>query len=196
MTEVGDLYVVRHGATAWSQAGRHTGRTDVPLVEVGRRQAVALGASLHAYPFSSVLTSPLVRAAETCALAGYADEAQVSEDLAEWDYGEYEGLTTEEIQASRPGWSLWEHGVVGGEAAAEVGRRADRVLERAAGTEGDTLCFSHGHLLRVLAARWVGLPPAAGRVFALAPGSLSVLGRERETPVVVRWNERGAGEDR
>ncbi|MGO9456830.1 MAG: histidine phosphatase family protein [Acidimicrobiales bacterium] len=186
---VGSVYVVRHGATEWSLSGRHTGRTDLPLVAAGRQQAAELGALLAGRSFALVLTSPLARARQTCALAGFDGEAEVTDDLAEWDYGEYEGMTSEEIRTQRPGWTLWADGVVGGEWAAEVGRRADRVVERARGTSGDTLCFSHGHLLRVLAARWLGLPPAAGRLLALDAGSLSVLGWEREAPVVESWNE-------
>ncbi len=187
---VGSVYVVRHGATEWSLSGRHTGRTDLPLVAAGREQAAAVGALVAGRSFALVLTSPLARARETCALAGFGGGAEVTHDLAEWDYGQYEGMTSEEIRSLRPGWTLWVDGVVGGETAAEVGRRADRVVERARAAPGDTLCFSHGHLLRVLAARWLGLPPAAGRLLALDAGSLSVLGWEREVPVVESWNER------
>lgn len=186
----GRVFLVRHGETEWSLAGLHTGRTDVPLVEIGRQQAAAVGDVLRGHAFSLVLTSPLTRAEQTCALAGMAEVAEPADDLMEWDYGEFEGRSSEEIRATRPGWTLWTDGVVGGESAAAVGRRADRVIERARAADGDTLCFSHGHLLRVLAARWVGLPPAAGRLLALDPGSLSVLGWERETPVVELWNER------
>ncbi len=187
---MGSVYVVRHGATEWSLSGRHTGRTDLPLVAAGREQAAAVGALVAGRSFALVLTSPLARARETCALAGFGGGAEVTHDLAEWDYGQYEGMTSEEIRSLRPGWTLWVDGVVGGETAAEVGRRADRVVERARAAPGDTLCFSHGHLLRVLAARWLGLPPAAGRLLALDAGSLSVLGWEREVPVVESWNER------
>lgn len=186
----GRVFLVRHGETEWSLAGLHTGRTDVPLVEIGRQQAAAVGDVLRGRAFSLVLTSPLTRAEQTCALAGMAEVAEVADDLMEWDYGEFEGRSSEEIWTTRPGWTLWTDGVVGGESAAAVGRRADRVIERARAVGGDTLCFSHGHLLRVLASRWVGLPPAAGRLLALDPGSLSVLGWERETPVVELWNER------
>jgi len=184
------LWLVRHGETEWSQAGRHTGRTDVPLLPAGRAQAEALGASLHTQvpDPALVLTSPLERASETCRLAGFHERAERCEDLVEWDYGDYEGLTTEEIRAASPRWSLWTDGVPGGESAAEVGRRADRVIERVAGANGDVVLFGHGHALRVLAARWVGLPPAGGRLLGLSTGSVSVLARERETPVVLRWN--------
>jgi probable phosphoglycerate mutase len=183
------LFLVRHGQTDWSSSGRHTGRTDVPLDETGRRQAEALAGVLAGMEFSEILTSPMARAEETCRLAGLSAQAVVSDDLSEWDYGAYEGRTTEEIRSSEPGWSLWTHGVPGGETAADVGRRADRIIERARSATGDVLCFAHGHFLRVLASRWVGLPPVAGRCLALAAGSLGVLGWERETPVIERWNE-------
>jgi broad specificity phosphatase PhoE len=184
------LVVVRHGATSWSEEGRHTGRTDVPLNARGTAQARRLAAVLSAQHFALVLTSPLSRAVETCALAGFGDRAESDPDLAEWDYGEDEGRTTAEIRAERPGWTLWNDGVHGGESAGEVGRRADRVIERARRAGGDTLCFAHGHIGRVLAARWVGLPAVGGRVLAFDAGSLGVLGWERETPVIERWNER------
>lgn len=186
----GRLLVARHGATAWSSEGRHTGRTDVALSDEGRAEAVALGTLLAGTPLALVLVSPLRRARETCALVGLGDRAEVCADLVEWDYGDYEGRTTEEIRAERPGWSLFVDGVPHGERAAAVGRRADAVVARARAVEGDTLCVAHGHLLRVLAARWLGLPPAAGRLFALASGALGELGWEREVPVVSRWNER------
>lgn len=184
------LWLVRHGQTGWSESGRHTGWTDVPLLPSGRDQAEAVGVSLaRNVPHAAlVLTSPLARASETCRLAGYGDRAERCEDLVEWDYGEYEGLTTEQIRAVQPGWSLWADGVPGGETAAEVGRRADRVIELAKTAAGDVILFSHGHLLRVLASRWVGLPPVGGRLFALGAGAVSLLGWDRETPVVLRWN--------
>lgn len=184
------LWIVRHGETEWSRAGRHTGRTDVPLVETGAEQAHAVGrwlARLVPEP-ALVLTSPLARAAETCRLAGMGDRAEPCPDLMEWDYGEYEGMTTDEIRAGRPGWTVWSEGVPGGESAADVGRRADRVIERVRSAGGDVVCFSHGHFLRVLSARWVGLPPVGGRLLALRPGAVSTLGWERETPVVSLWN--------
>jgi broad specificity phosphatase PhoE len=184
-----DLFLVRHGATAWSQSGQHTGRTDVPLLEEGREEARSLAPALERHRFARVLTSPLLRATETCALAGLSDRAEVTEDLVEWDYGEYEGRTTEEIREGRPGWDLWVDGVPGGETVGEVGRRVDRVIEVARATDGDTICFAHGHVLRVLGARWVGLPPVGGRFLSLEPAALSALGWEREVPVLVRWNE-------
>ncbi len=183
------LVLVRHGATEWSESGRHTGRTDVAILPEGREQAARMAPVLGEMPFALVLTSPLSRARDTCALAGFAERAEATDDLLEWDYGDYEGRTTEEIREERPNWTLWADGVPGGETAGAVGRRVDRVIERARATRGDTLCFAHGHVLRVLAARWVGLPPIGGRFLALQAGSLAVLGWEREVPVIERWNE-------
>jgi probable phosphoglycerate mutase len=185
------IVLLRHGATVWSQDGRHTGRTDVPLIDLGRRQAVAAGELLRGLEFSQVLASPLHRARETCALAGF--DGELDPDLVEWDYGSYEGRTTPDIRLERPGWSLWRDGVVDGEAAADVGRRVDRVIERARQGEGDTLCVAHGHVLRVVTARWVGLPPVGGRLFALGTATVSILGWERETPVVLLWNQSPEG---
>jgi broad specificity phosphatase PhoE len=181
------VVLLRHGATEWSRSGQHTGRTDVPLLEVGREQARAAGELLRSMTFAQVLTSPLLRARETAALAGF--DGEVDPDLLEWDYGAYEGLTSVEIQAKRPGWTLWTDGVVDGERAADVGRRVDRVIERARLVQGDTLCVAHGHVLRVLTARWLGLPPVGGRLFALGTGTVSILGWERDTPVVTLWND-------
>ncbi|HTX63230.1 MAG TPA: histidine phosphatase family protein [Acidimicrobiales bacterium] len=184
------VWLVRHGETEWSESGRHTGRTDVPLLPRGEHQAVAVGRWLaRVAPHAAlVLTSPLARAAQTCRLAGFGAEAETCDDLVEWDYGGYEGRTTEQIREHRSGWTLWADGVPGGETAADVGRRADRVIERVIGAGRDVVLFSHGHFLRVLAARWVGLPPVGGRVVALGAGAVCELGWERETPVVVRWN--------
>ncbi len=185
-----NVWLVRHGATQWSRSGRHTGRTDVPLLPEGEAQARAVGrwlAQLVPDP-ALVLTSPLSRAADTCRLAGYETRAEPCDDLVEWDYGEYEGRTPDDIRIQRPSWTLWADGVPGGETASDVGRRADRVVERALAAGGDVLVFSHGHFLRVLGARWVGLPPAGGRVLALGAGAVSVLGWERETAVLSRWN--------
>ena len=181
------VVLLRHGATEWSRSGQHTGRTDIPLLEVGRQQARAAGELLAAMTFAQVLTSPLLRARETAALAGF--DGEVDPDLVEWDYGAYEGLTSAQIQAERPGWTLWTEGVTDGEGAAEVGRRVDRVIERARRVDGDTLCVAHGHVLRVLTARWLGLPPVGGRLFALGTGTVSILGWERDTPVVTLWND-------
>jgi broad specificity phosphatase PhoE len=180
------MFLLRHGATEWSLSGQHTGRTDIPLLDLGCDQARAAGHLLRGMTFAQVLTSPLLRARETCTLAGF--DGEVDPDLVEWDYGAYEGLTSAEIRAERPGWTLWTDGVIDGEGAADVGRRVDRVIERARRTEGDTLCVAHGHVLRVLTARWLGLPPAGGRLFALGTGTVSILGWERESPVVNLWN--------
>lgn len=180
------MVLLRHGETEWSLSGQHTGRTDIPLVEAGRDHAKAAGQRLKTWDFTQVLTSPLQRAADTCALAGF--EGEPEPDLMEWDYGDYEGLTTNDIRVDRPGWEIWKDGVLGGESVAEVGRRADRVIERARQVEGETLCVAHGHLLRVLTARWIGLPPVGGRMFALSPGAVCVLGWERDNPVVEGWN--------
>ncbi len=158
------------------------------MTEDGRSQASALREVLQAWQFVLVLTSPLSRAAETCPLAGLGDVAQVRDDLMEWDYGDYEGRTTAEIREERPGWTLWRDGVPNGETAAEVGARADRVLAEVRAAGGDVAVFAHGHLLRVLAARWLGLEPANGRLFALDTATLSVLGHARETAVIRRWN--------
>jgi len=182
------LWLVRHGQTEWSASGRHTGRTDIPLDENGREQARELAATLAALPIALVLTSPLQRARETCALAGLGDRAVVDDDLQEWDYGDYDGLTTDEIRAARPDWTLWRDGCPGGETAAQVGVRADRVIRRARDAGGDTIVFAHGHLLRVLAVRWIGLGPEAGALLALTTATVSLLGWEREQAVVRRWN--------
>ena len=183
-----EIVVIRHGETDWSLAGRHTSRTDLPLTEAGRRRASALAPRLAKRSFSLVLTSPLRRARETCELAGFGAVAEAFEDLREWDYGEYEGLTTPEIRERDPDWNLWRDGCPGGETPERVARRADHALERLRSAGGDALAFAHGHILRVLAARWVGLEPAAGAHFALQAGAVSVLGWERETRVLQRWN--------
>ena len=185
------MVLLRHGATEWSLSGQHTGRTDIPLLDLGREQARAAGDLLREMTFAQVLTSPLQRARETCALAGFDGEPEP--DLLEWDYGTYEGLTSAEIREERPGWDLWFDGVVDGESAADVGRRVDRVVERARLAQGDTLCVAHGHVLRVLTARWLGLPPIGGRLFALGTATVSILGWERDTPVVTLWNDSAEG---
>jgi broad specificity phosphatase PhoE len=187
---VTEIVLVRHGETEWSKAGRHTGRTDIPLTDRGRREAEAVGAALRDRRFERVLTSPLSRAADTCRLAGFGDVAEPRDELMEWDYGAYEGLKTVDIRKERPGWALWDDGVPEGEAAAEVGARVDQVIAELRGLDGDALVFAHGHVLRVFAARWLGLEPAAGRLFALDPATISVLGYERETPVIRVWNDR------
>lgn len=166
---------------------QHTSFTDIPLTDEGRKKAEELGERLRRRKFALVLTSPLQRAAETARLAGFP-EAVPTDDLQEWNYGEYEARTTAEIREEVPGWTIWTGGAPGGETAAEVATRVDRVIERARAADGDALLFSHGHVLRVLAARWVGLEPQAGRLFALGNASISLLGYERETPVLERWN--------
>jgi len=185
-----EVVLVRHGETDWSGAGKHTGRTDVPLNERGRREARALAGMLAGRRFALVLTSPLSRAVETCRLAGLGDRALVRDELAEWDYGAYEGRTTAEIRMRRPGWSLWRDGVEGGETIAQVGARADRLVPELEAAGGDVAVFAHGHLLRVLAARWLGVEPDAGRLLALDPATISALGFEHEWRVLRAWNER------
>ena len=184
------VYLVRHGETAWSTAGRHTGRTDIPLTDIGREQARDLGRRLAGHRFGLVLTSPLSRAADTAAIAGHTD-ADRDDDLMEWDYGELEGRTTPEIRSDIAGWTIWTGPWPGGEAADEVGARADRVLARCLDSrvEGDCLLFAHGHLLRILAARWLGLPAHRGSLFALGTATLGVLGWDRANRVIETWNE-------
>jgi probable phosphoglycerate mutase len=183
-----ELWLIRHGETEWSLSGAHTGLTDIPLTAAGRANAAAVGRYLSARPFALVLTSPLERARETCRLAGYEKDAVIDPDLREWDYGDYEGRTTPEILAGRPGWSFWRDGVPNGETAAGVAVRAERAIARALPVEGDVAFFAHGHILRVLAARWLGLPPENGSLFALGTAGVSTLGYERETRVIIRWN--------
>jgi broad specificity phosphatase PhoE len=183
-----EIVVVRHGETEWSATGRHTSRTDLPLTERGRERARALAGKLAGRRFSLVLCSPLRRARETCELAGFGDVAELYDDLHEWDYGEYEGLTTPQIRERDPYWSLWRDGCPGGESPARVGARADRVLARLRADGGDALAFAHGHILRVVTARWLGMEVAAGARFALDAGSLGVLGYEHDTQVLSRWN--------
>lgn len=183
------VWLVRHGETAWSAAGRHTGRSDVPLTEAGREAARRLGSLLSGCEFARVLTSPLGRAAQTCELAGYGERADVVDDLREWDYGDYDGVTTAQIREHRPEWTVWRDGCPGGESVEQVGARADRVVATIRSSEGDVLVFAHGHLLRVLAARWIGQPPQAGAWFGLDTAGVSILGWEREQPVLRRWNQ-------
>lgn len=193
------ILLIRHGETAWSKTGQHTGRTDIALTGEGRARAAMLGHYLaQRYPAGvalSVRTSPLERARETCWLAGYGEGAAVDADLAEWDYGVYEGRTTLEIRKEQPEWSVWRAEITGGETLEQVAARAQRVLERVtASGESDVALFAHGHILRVLAACWIGLPPAAGRYLALDTASVSVLGYERQTRVLRQWNlTPGAG---
>ncbi|MCU1234185.1 MAG: Phosphoglycerate mutase [Candidatus Solibacter sp.] len=183
-----ELWLIRHGETEWSLSGAHTGRTDIPLTAAGQANAAAIGRYFAGHRFALVLTSPLQRARETSRLAGFADEAVIDPDLREWDYGDYEGLTTPQIQAANPQWSLWTDGAPNGESPEQVAARADRVIARVLAVDGDVAIFAHGHILRVLAARWLDLQPSAGRLFALSTGSVSTLGYERSTRVILRWN--------
>jgi len=189
MAEKTRIWLVRHGETEWSRSGQHTGRTDIPLTAMGERQAQALGRKLAGQQFSIVLTSPLGRARETCRLAGLAAAAQVTDDLLEWNYGIYEGRTTAAVRAEQPGWSIWTTSVLEGETVEQVGERTRRVIARADAVAGDVALFAHAHVLRILAACWLGLPPIHGRNLALGTASLSVLGYERENRVIEIWNQ-------
>lgn len=185
------VWLVRHGETEWAKLGRHTGRTDIPLTDPGRDQARALGRRIAGHSFGLVLTSPLSRAAETAAIAGYGETAARDDDLMEWDYGALEGRRTADIRVDMPGWTIWRGPWPQGETVEDVGARADRVIARirAAQADGDVLVFAHGHLLRVLAARWIGLPPASGGLFELSTATLSIVGWDREAPSIELWNE-------
>jgi probable phosphoglycerate mutase len=187
-----ELWLVRHGETQWSADGRHTSVTDIPLTEHGRERARELREFLKGRRFAAVFVSPMERARETCAIAGYGDVAVVDRNLMEWNYGESEGKTTAEMRARYgPSWSVWTNEIVGGESVEAVGARADKMIARAvaaAGEDGQVALFAHAHILRILAVRWIGLPAVDGAKFALGTGSVSVLGFERETRVVSRWN--------
>jgi broad specificity phosphatase PhoE len=185
------IYLARHGETAWSLSGQHTGLTDLPLTERGERNARSLGERLKGVSFAKVFTSPLQRAARTCDLAGFGVAAEVDRDLVEWDYGRYEGHTTADILRERPDWQLFRDGCPGGESPNQVAARADRVVGRVRAVQGDVLLFSSGHFLRVLAARWLGLEEGAGRYFLLSTASLSALGYEhnRSQPVIRLWDD-------
>ncbi|MFE0578031.1 MULTISPECIES: histidine phosphatase family protein [unclassified Streptomyces] len=190
------ILLARHGQTAWSQLGKHTGRTDVPLLEEGRQGAKLLGERLARDPWRGlpglqVRTSPLVRASESCDLAGFGARAEPWDALLEWDYGDYEGMTPSEIQAVRPGWLIWRDGVPGGESVADVSARADEVVAWARSAERDVLVFAHGHILRTLAARWLGFDASFGARIRLEPTSLSVLGWAYGAPALERWNDTG-----
>ncbi len=182
------IWLIRHGETEWSLSGQHTGRTEIPLLKVGEHRAVATGRQLSGRQFALVLTSPRVRARETARLAGYGDVARIDDNLQEWDYGVYEGITTADIRKHTPGWLVWDGPVPDGESIEQVAARADKVIARAAEVEGEVALFAHGHILRVLAARWLGLAPKAGQLFALDTGSISILGYERTTRVISQWN--------
>jgi probable phosphoglycerate mutase len=183
------IFLVRHGATEWSVLRRHTGRTDLPLTDEGREEVERLGVRLARERFSLVLVSPLVRARETARLTGFGDVAEIEADLVEWDYGDYDGRTAEEIRRDRPGWTPWHGGYPGGETLDDLAARADRVLTRVRSVDGDVALFAHGHILRVITARWLEQPPVEAARYYLSTASLSVLGWERETAVIDRWNE-------
>jgi broad specificity phosphatase PhoE len=187
VSHVGDVWLVRHGATEWSESGRHTSTTELPLLPEGEDAARTLAPRLAGHEFALVLSSPRERARRTAELAGFPSP-DVDDDLAEWDYGDYEGITTEQIRETAPGWTVWSQPCPGGETATEVGARLDRVVERAGTASGDVLIFGHGHALRVLAARWLGLPVPDGRLFVLGTATVSVLGHEHDDRAVLRWN--------
>ena len=182
------MFVIRHGETAWSLSGQHTGTTDIPLTDNGRRLAEGLRPVLAEEAFTRVFVSPMQRAQETCELAGLGATAVIDPDLAEWDYGEYEGLTPKQIHEGAPGWLIFQDGCPGGESPEQVGARVDRVIVRARAVDGDVALFAHGHMLRVLAARWIGSPAGAGQHFLLDTGTLCVLGYYRDIPAVRVWN--------
>jgi broad specificity phosphatase PhoE len=186
-----EVYLARHGETAWTISHQHTGRTDIPLTERGEGNARSLGLRLKGMSFARVLVSPMQRARRTCELAGFGPQADVGPDLMEWDYGQYEGLTTVEIRKQNPGWELFRDGAPGGESVAEVGARADTVIAHLRDTQGRTILFGHSHFFRVLAARWLGLPVADGRLFLLGTASLSLLGYEHsgDESVIRLWND-------
>jgi probable phosphoglycerate mutase len=191
MKPMTETYLARHGETAWSLTGQHTGRTDLPLTERGQRNARALGERLRGITFAKVFCSPLQRAAQTCELAGFAADAETDPDLVEWNYGDYEGRRTVEIHQARPDWQLFRDGCPGGESPEQVAARADRMVRRARAVDGNSLIFSSGHFLRVLASRWLGLEPADGKYFSLCTASLSILGYENSLaqPVIQLWND-------
>jgi probable phosphoglycerate mutase len=183
-----EILLVRHGETEWSLSGQHTSRTDLPLTENGRQRTEPLRRALSGRSFALVLCSPLRRARETCELAGFGDRAEIVEDLREWDYGEYEGLTTPQIRETRPDWNLWTDGNPGGESPSQVAARADRVISLLRGADGDAIAFAHGHILRVLAAQWIEMGVSAGARLVLSPGTICTLGYERETQAILSWN--------
>ena len=198
-TSLPEIYLARHGETAWTISRQHTGQTDIPLLGQGEKDALQLGQRLEGLAFAKVLVSPLARARRTCELAGFGDKAEVDPELHEWDYGDYEGRRTSDIRQERPGWYLFRDGCPGGESIAAIGARADRVIARLRRIDGDVLLFSHGHFLRVLAARWLGLPAGDARLFVLSTAALSILGYEHnlEEPAILLWNDNGhvLGED-
>jgi probable phosphoglycerate mutase len=186
-----EIWLIRHGETAWSLSGAHTGRTDIPLTPNGERQARDLGRVLAGRKFALVLSSPLQRARKTCELAGYGDVAQIDQDLCEWDYGAYEGRTGEQIQQEIPDWTIWTYPIPQGESIDQVAARAQRVIDRATKAGSPVALFAHGHILRILTACWLGLPPTGGKYFALGTASIGILGYEHDTRVISRWNAPG-----
>jgi probable phosphoglycerate mutase len=186
----GEIWLVRHGETEWSRSGQHTSRTDLPLTPEGERQAASLKRMLAEHSFALVLSSPMKRAVDTCRLVGLTPE--ISNDLVEWNYGDYEGLTTPEIQNRVPGWTVWTGASPNGETVEQVAARAERIIARALSAGGDVALFGHGHLLRILAARWIGIEASGGRLLALSTASVSVLGYERETRVIRLWDQTSA----
>ena len=189
-----NVFAIRHGETAWSLSGQHTGTTDIALTDNGRRLAERMRPALAKEAFALVLCSPMQRARETCALAGLGDKTVIDADLAEWNYGQYEGLTPKQIHERRPGWLIFRDGCPGGESPEQLGQRVDRVIARARTASGDAALFAHGHVLRVLAARWIGLPASAGQHFLLDTGTLCILGYYRDVPAVKVWNGPLAGQ--
>ena len=187
-----EIYLVRHGETEWSASGKHTGRTDIPLTPAGEEAARHIAVRLSGLTFSAVWSSPSQRASKTCALAGFGSQAVTKAELAEWDYGAYEGLTTKQILAERPGWRLFRDGCPRGELTSDVGARADLIIGQLRQTDGTIVIFSSSHFLRVLAARWLGLQPEAGGLFVLDTASISILGYEHDLtePVIRRWNQK------
>jgi broad specificity phosphatase PhoE len=188
MTQTGRIVLVRHGETEWSRDHKHTSYTDLPLTEIGAEQARALGKRLAGHDFDAVFVSPRLRATQTCELAGFGARGEVLDDLREWDYGDYEGLTTAEIRRSHPQWTVWEDGPLHGESPEDVGLRADRVIDRIVVDGGDVALFGHGHMSRVIAARWIGLSASGGARLRLETATVSTLGYERETRVILTWN--------
>jgi broad specificity phosphatase PhoE len=188
MDQRSELWLIRHGETEWSLSGAHTGISDIPLTARGEERAAHIRDYLHHRPFALVLVSPRKRAQETCRIAGYADRAQIDPDLAEWNYGDFEGKTTNEIRKTYPGWEIWKGPVPNGETIEQVADRARRVIDRSVAANGPVALFAHGHILRILTACWLGLPPDTGRLFALGTGSVSRLGFERDTRVISTWN--------
>lgn len=187
------VFLIRHAETEWSRTLRHTGREDIPLTESGRRDAADLGPRLAAESFARVLSSPLSRAADTCRLAGLGERAELHDELVEWDYGDYEGRTTADIREERPDWNLWRDGCPGGEQVTEVGARLDPLIAGLATLDGDAVLFAHGHVLRILAARWLELPAHEGARLVLGAASISILGFEREARALLLWNDTRAG---